>query len=301
MNVATWDLSALEMKYEGHQSTPSPFGEPMLGFTLRAAFFLIAFGFTLPDACSQMIVAHRGASRDAPENTLAAFRLAWQQGSNGIEGDFYLTADGKIVCIHDADTKKTAGRKLMVEKSTLKQLRELEYGAWKDQQFRGEPIPTFEQVIESVPSGKTFVIELKSKLPIVPALVKALERRNTDDIQLLIISFDEATAAECKRQLPDVKVHWLTSFQKEQSPPTPTAEQIASTVRRLGVDGVGMQGDTDIINGQFVQALQAGSCDEFHVWTVDSIRDAKYFQQLGAFGITTNVPAVIGGAIRDTQ
>ncbi len=175
----------------------------MLCISLRVALFFAVMGLTLPGALGQMIVAHRGASHDAPENTMAAFNLAWQQDSNGIEGDFYLTADKQIVCVHDADTKKTAGRKLMVEKSTLKELRELEYGAWKGPQFRGEPIPTFDDVLKSVPAGKTFVIELKSKLKIVPVLVDTLKRSNTDDIQLLIITFDEATAAECKRQMPD--------------------------------------------------------------------------------------------------
>jgi glycerophosphoryl diester phosphodiesterase len=273
----------------------------MLGISLRVVLFFAVMGLARSGAQGQMIVAHRGASHDAPENTMAAFDLAWQQGSSGIEGDFYLTADKQIVCIHDADTMKTAGRKLMVEKSTLKQLRELEYGAWKGAQFQGESIPTFDQVLACVPVGKTFVIELKSKLKIVPALVEALKRSNTDEIKLLIITFDEATATECKRQLPDVKVHWLTSFDKRQSPPTPTAEQIASVVRRSGVDGVGMKGDTGILNGQFVQTLQQAGCKEFHVWTVDSIRDAKYFQQLGAIGITTNVPAVIANAIRRAQ
>ena len=61
-----------------------------------------------------MITANRGASHDAPENTLAAFKLAWKQQADAIEGDFRLTADGKIVCIHDADTRRTCGVNLVV-------------------------------------------------------------------------------------------------------------------------------------------------------------------------------------------
>ena len=76
---------------------------------------LSLFTIHLSPCWSQMIVAHRGASHDAPENTLAAFKLAWQQQSDGIEGDFYLTADQQIVCIHDPDTERTAGTKRMVE------------------------------------------------------------------------------------------------------------------------------------------------------------------------------------------
>lgn len=248
-----------------------------------------------------MIVAHRGASHDAPENTLSAFRLAWQQQSDGIEGDFYLTSDGEIVCIHDKTTKKTAGAALVVEQSTLPQLRELEYGSWKNPKYRGEPIPTFAEVMQTVPDGKTFVIELKSKVSIVPALVEQLKPFSRRDVKLLIIAFDQKTAAECKRCLPDVRVHWLTSFDDESSPPKPTAMQIAATVKRLGVDGVGMQGKRSIVDKEFIETLQSEGCEEFHVWTIDSVGDAKYFKDLGAMGITTNVPAVIGRAVRDKR
>ena len=76
-------------------------------------FFLLMFlsgGFLF--AGPPLLIAHRGASHEAPENTLAAFRLAWEQGADGIEGDFYLSKDGRIVCIHDKDTKRTAGKNL---------------------------------------------------------------------------------------------------------------------------------------------------------------------------------------------
>ena len=65
------------------------------------------------------LIAHRGASHDAPENTLAAFRLAWEQGADGIEGDFRLSRDGEIICLHDATTRRTAGIDLVVADATL--------------------------------------------------------------------------------------------------------------------------------------------------------------------------------------
>ncbi|MDP6721144.1 MAG: glycerophosphodiester phosphodiesterase family protein, partial [Pirellulaceae bacterium] len=108
---------------------------------------LLTLLVTSDGARGQLIVAHRGASYDAPENTLAAFRLAWRQGADGIEGDFYLTKDGQIVCIHDADTKRTAGVSRQVAKSTLAELRELDVGRWKDEEFAGERMPTLQQVL----------------------------------------------------------------------------------------------------------------------------------------------------------
>ena len=87
-----------------------------------------------------VIVAHRGASFDAPENTLAAFRLAWQQGADAIEGDFYLSKDNQIVCIHDADTKRTAVVSRQVAESTLAELRELDVGRSSWPSFSSSPV-----------------------------------------------------------------------------------------------------------------------------------------------------------------
>jgi glycerophosphoryl diester phosphodiesterase len=250
-----------------------------------------------------MVVAHRGASHDAPENTLAAFNLAWQQSSDGIEGDFYLTADKQIVCIHDRDTERTAGEKRSVEESTLSELRKLEYGKWKGPKWNGEPIPTLEQVLATVPDGKLFVIELKSKSQIAPVLAAELERLDTDRVRLLVIAFDQETVAACSELMPTTPIHWLTRF--EAKPPSsdmhPTASEVAATVKRLGADGVGMKAQRDVINEAFALELQECGCKEFHVWTVDSVEDAKYFQSLGAIGITTNRPGEIGNAIRDQE
>jgi glycerophosphoryl diester phosphodiesterase len=265
------------------------------------AVAVLLFTFLSNLGWSQMIVAHRGASYDAPENTLAAFRLAWQQQSDGIEGDFYLTADRQIVCIHDADTERTGGRKLMVEQSTLDQLRELEFGQWKDPKWHGEPIPTFQQVWDTVPDGKLFVIELKSKQSIAPVLAEQLQRLNDGRIRIMIISFDQLTVAACKELLPDSRIHWLTSFKEDESGGgfQPTADRVAETVRRLGVEGVGMKAERGIIDAAFADALRGAQCREFHVWTVDSVDDAKYFQSLGAVGITTNRPGEIRSALRN--
>ncbi len=271
----------------------------------RFAFVFLAFqsllilGFSM-SASAQMVVAHRGASHDAPENTLSAFRLAWDQGADGIEGDFYLTADQQIVCIHDKDTQRTAGKKLIVESSTLAQLRELRYGAWKDPKFADEVLATLDEVIETVPDGKTMVIELKSTLRIIPKLIETLKRYEDKPIQWLVIAFDAATVKKLKQEMPDLRVHWLTGL-KQSTPESafrPTASEIANTVVETGADGVGMQGVRAVIDKDFIADLGEGGCQEFHVWTIDDIADAKQFAKLGAVGVTTNVPAVIGPVLR---
>ena len=250
----------------------------------------------------QEIVAHRGASFDAPENTLAAFRLAWEQGSDGVEGDFYLTRDHQIVCIHDRSTSRTTGVGKTVEDSTLAELRELEYGSWKDRKWEGEKIPTFREVFSSVPEGGLFVIELKSKAKIVPFLASQLKVLDRGKIRLLIISFDAATVAACRQQIPNVRAHWLTSFSKAKNAQNlkPSAADIARIVKETGAAGVGMKGNRDVIDEQFIKELNDKGCKEFHVWTIDKPEDAAYFKKLGAYGITTNRPALIG-KVRDSE
>lgn len=250
-------------------------------------------------AHGQVIVAHRGASYDAPENTIAAFQEAWKQNADGVEGDFYVTKDQQIVCIHDKDTKRTGGKKLDVASSTLAELRELEYGSWKGPEFRGEPMPVFAEVLAAVPKGKLFVIELKTGPEIVPLLKAELERLDPSDRQLLIIAFNQATVQAVKQQLPGIRVHWLTGFKqdKQTSQWTPSLADVEKALKATGADGIGFQGNRDVVNSAWIDQLKKSGLREFHVWTIDKSEDAQFFRSLGAIGITTNRPAFIRDAL----
>lgn len=248
---------------------------------------------------AQVVVAHRGASYDAPENTLAAFRLAFAQGADGIEADFHLTQDQRIVCIHDADTARTGGKKLVVADSTLAELRQLEYGGWKHPRFHGEVLPTFAEVLLSVPEDRLFVIELKTGPEIVPLLVAELQRLQANPANLLIISFQSATVRESKRLLPQVRAHWLTSYKQDTQTGrwAPTMAQIAATLEESQADGLGSQAQRAVLDASFLVELKGRGMREFHVWTVDDPTDARYFRGLGAIGITTNRPGLIKAAL----
>src|SRR5687768_17865894 len=97
-------------------------------------------------ASAQLIVAHRGASYDAPENTLAAFKLAWEEGADGIEGDFYLSVEGQVACIHATDTKRVAGKELVVSETSWKELSKLDVVSWKSSAYAGERMPLLTEV-----------------------------------------------------------------------------------------------------------------------------------------------------------
>src|SRR5688572_19130995 len=120
-------------------------GSSMLSHLLMFALF------TTPAAAAAdgpvEFIGHRGASFDAPENTVAAIKLAWEQKADGAEFDVYLTKDGKVAVIHDATTKRTAGADLKVAGSTLTELRALDVGRWKGEKFTGEKIPTLDEML----------------------------------------------------------------------------------------------------------------------------------------------------------
>src|SRR5690349_6499814 len=116
------------------------------------------------------IVAHRGASFDAPENTVASAKLGWEQKADAVEIDIYLSKDGRIVVLHDADTKRTAGSVGKVVESTAEHLRTLDAGSWKGADWKGEKIPFLEEIIATVPEGGRLFIEIKCGPEILPEL-----------------------------------------------------------------------------------------------------------------------------------
>ena len=123
------------------------------------------------------IIAHRGASADAPENTLTAIQLAWRQSADAAEIDVQLTADGQLVAIHDETLLRTGGVDWAVKDYTLAQLKTLDIGSWKSPQFAGERIPTLAEVLDIVPLGKRLFIEVKCGVDAIPELVTYCRRR----------------------------------------------------------------------------------------------------------------------------
>jgi len=162
------------------------------------------------------IVAHRGASYDAPENTLASFRLAWRKRADAIEGDFRMTGDGKIVCMHDKTTKRTGNADLEVVMSSLARLRQLDVGSWKDVKWSGERIPTLEEVFETIPNCKKIFMEIKCGPEIIPALKDAIFQSGLEPDQTIVISFKERVIAEAKKQMPHMKAFWITDYREDE-------------------------------------------------------------------------------------
>jgi glycerophosphoryl diester phosphodiesterase len=109
-----------------------------------------------------LILAHRGASQAAPENTMAAFRLAAELGADGVELDVQLCKDGEAVVIHSSTINETTDGSGRVKDLTLAELQELDAGSWFAPQFAGERVPTLAQVLHELGPRLVLNIELKT-------------------------------------------------------------------------------------------------------------------------------------------
>ncbi len=152
-----------------------------------------------------VIFAHRGASAHAPENTLAAFHLAVEQGADAIELDAKLSADGEVMVIHDATVDRTTNAKGAVNAFSASQLQQLDAGSHFSAAFQGERVPTLDQVLAAV-GGQIFInIELTnytSPRDVLPEKAAALVQKHHLQERILFSSFNPFNLRRAGRVLP---------------------------------------------------------------------------------------------------
>lgn len=243
-----------------------------------------------------MIVAHRGASFDAPENTIPAFLLAWEQGADAIEGDFFLTSDGEIVCIHDHTTGRVAGKNLIVHETSLKELQKLDVGLWKGKKWKGTRIPTIAEVFATVPDDKMIFVEIKPGVEILPGMYGEIERSGLRPDQIVIISFNPEVIRDFKLKRPDIKAYWLTALRSDENGVIfPSHNLLMQILRITGADGISTHHSH--ITKPFVEKTIAAGF-EYHVWTVNNPERAAELKEYGTLSITTDIPQVIREHLR---
>ena len=234
------------------------------------------------------IIAHRGASYDAPENTLAAVNLAWAQGADAVEIDVHLSRDGRVAVIHDDNTRKTSGFNAKVCNQLWDDLRKLDVGGWKGSKWKGEYIPELEEVLATVPSGKRLFIEVKCREQFIDAAAQSLQGKSGK--QLVIIGFSLETMKRLKSNFPVLEVCWIVEF-KRRLPSnrwSPSPARVIEQARAAGLDGLDV-GANGPLTRQFVQNAKAAGLGVY-VWTVDSAAKARRLRDAGVDGITTNKP-----------
>jgi glycerophosphoryl diester phosphodiesterase len=235
------------------------------------------------------IIAHRGASADAPENTLASMKLAWEQNADAIELDLWLSADGKLIVFHDADTKRFEKAPRKITSLTLAEARSLDVGSWKGEKFKGEPIPTLESILAIMPKGKRAVLEIKDGPHIIPEFVRVLRESGRKPEELVIISFNYASLVASKKAWPRSEHYFLSSYSKDaKSGAFPELKPMIERSKAAGFDGLNLHFKWPITKEFTGQVKAAGL--KLYVWTVDDELVAKNLVDAGVDGITTNKP-----------
>ena len=235
------------------------------------------------------IIAHRGASFDAPENTLSSMKLAWAQKADGIETDLHLSKDGKIVISHDFDFKRVGGSTNKIVTQTWDEVKGTDVGAWKDATYAGEKVPTFDSLLATLEKGKRIFIEIKVGPEILPemALVIAASGKAPEQMPIIVFSFETAVAA--KKKFPKHEVSWLHSWAKDKNTGEfPAIAELIAKAKAGGLDGLDLHQGFPV-DKEFVKQVKDAAL-KLYVWTVDDPAMAKKWADAGVDGITTNRP-----------
>ncbi len=247
----------------------------------------------LSEVPQPIIFAHRGASAHAPENTLAAFRMAAEHGAPAIELDAKLTADGQVMVFHDQVLKRTTGAEGSIRTWKLEDLRKLDAGSFYGRQFAGERIPTLDEVFEEV--GKRLFVNVEltnytSTGDALPEKVAEVVRRHKMEKRVLFSSFAASNLRRIQAALPGAPVGLLAleglggllarSFWGRRTSP----ENIHPYLKD--------------VNPSLMKREKSWG-RRVHVWTVNDPQDMRRLQALGVNGIFTDDPRlalqVLGG------
>lgn len=225
-----------------------------------------------------LIIAHRGVSSYAPENTLAAFDLALQMGVQHIELDVQSTADGHVAVIHDDTVNRTTDATGAVENFTLAALQALDAGSWFGAAFSGEKIPTFEEVLLRYKGRLHIHVEIKGRSAHLAQHVADLIRRHGMADQVTVTSFRQEPLRQIRAYAPELQTGWLVHG---------INQEVISAAHALAVSQVCPKADT--LTPETVQRLH----DEGFVvraWGVTNEGLMRQVVEAGADGMTVNFP-----------
>lgn len=269
----------------------------------RMSFFAAAFFAALSASAAQIgydtLIAHRGESHDAPENTLPAYQMAVERGF-GFECDIYLSADGQLFTFHDTTlTRTTAGahKEKCWEaswKDTVSKVNVGGWGKWKGSKYDPTRPAKFEEVLELARDGRYIYIEVKGGNPkwVAPIKSAIAAQSKATPKNALFITFSEVVAKELRRQLPEFQTFLLLSARARKGAdgkPGPffTADYVIERLKATGVNGLDIQFNAEAHDAAFVKRIHdAGySC---HFWTIDQLDRARQAFAVGGDSVTTN-------------
>lgn len=225
-----------------------------------------------------VVIAHRGASLEAPENTLSSFRKGIEEGTDFVELDVQESADGEVVVVHDSDLMKVAGSPLKIWRTTFAELRGVDLGTRVSPQFAGETVPTLAEALEACKGRTKMVIELKSyghDVHLEEKVVALVEAAGMER-DCLFMSLDHEMVRKMKALRPNWRCGILVA--KAVGDLTTLDADFLAVEARLG-------------SARFIRrAHRAGK--EVYLWTLDDPAWMLTAMAYGADGLITDKPAV---------
>lgn len=234
-----------------------------------------------------IVVAHRGCSGDAPENTRASFALALESGAEAVEFDVRLTLDGEAVVFHDRTVNRTTDGRGAVRNLTLARLRSLDAGSWFHRRFKGERIPTLDEALELLKPFRWINIELKidgasrrSGVLLVQQTVEAVRRTHCEK-KVLLSSFHHPLLRYARTLAPHLGSLAITgAFLRRNRMPS-------VVVRNAGASGfVGSK--HDVSAPMLGNAIDSGI--PVFIYTLNTERELRRWMKRGVSGVITNFP-----------
>ena len=225
-----------------------------------------------------MVIAHRGASSYAPENTLAAFDLALRMGVRHIELDVDFTSDGHLVVIHDDTVDRTTNGSGPVTSHTLAALRGFDAGSWFDARFAGERIPTFDEVLARYKGRAHIHTEIKGRAPSLSQRTADLIRKHGMEGQVTITSFQSARLEEMRAHAPELPRGWLVRE---------VTDALIAQAHAMGVTQLCPRANA--VTPELVRRFHAEGFVA-RAWSVTTEKLMQQVVQAGADGMTVNFP-----------
>ncbi|MDH4476815.1 MAG: glycerophosphodiester phosphodiesterase family protein [Verrucomicrobiaceae bacterium] len=238
-----------------------------------------------------LIIAHRGASAEAPENTLVAFLLAFMQGADAVEADVRMTSDGHLVVVHDEDTKRVSGVSLKVSKTSLEKLRGLDVGRVKTKKGQGQRMPRLEEVLAMMPEEKLLLLHLKIGPEGVVRLIELLKAAGELINRVRLMSAEVEVLMAMKQALPECGLILLCERRWTQKSDVwlPEIEVMMTVALAMGAEVVAIDSRSLAAEPEMVNVMMERGV-KTHVWTVNRAPSARRFSDLGVSGIKTDYP-----------